>query len=316
MQASDRPGASANHADPVPPSNPVPPACETRPAHRVENTVRSDTGEIRQMAIGAAVSGDLEACRLGLDCGDLSDHERAVRYCRLSEALYHRESFDEAVECACTAFELQADNDEVANLCAWVFSNCGRHKEAAAAYERLLLLRPQWAEGHRHASGSFAAAGRLDRAIIHGRRASDLDPDSCEFALHAGCLLEAAGRHAHSVNYLMRAVALDPADARVLRHLSTALHALGQSEQAVTLALRALAIAPTDRSCALHATELLLRAERYDERAGNGRVPFASGKSALPPRPPGRGRRGLRPCRCAGSLEPRHQALAIDSVFR
>jgi capsular polysaccharide transport system permease protein len=220
------------------------------------------------MAIGAAVSGDLEACRLGLDCGDLSDHERAVRYCRLSEALYQRESFDEAVECACTAFELQADNDEVANLCAWVFSNCGRHKEAAAAYERLLLLRPQWAEGHRHASGSFAAAGRLDRAIIHGRRASDLDPDSCEFALHAGCLLEAAGRPAHSVNYLMRAVALDPADARVLRHLSTALHALGQSEQAVTLALRALAIAPTDRSCALHATELLLRAERYDEAAG------------------------------------------------
>jgi capsular polysaccharide transport system permease protein len=66
----------------------------------------------------------------------------------------------------------------------------------------------------------------------------------------------------------MRAVALDPADARVLRHLSTALHALGQSEQAVTLALRALAIAPTDRSCALHATELLLRAERYDEAAG------------------------------------------------
>src|SRR5438128_9693590 len=230
---------------------------------RVESTAWSDTGEIRLMAIGAALSGDLEACRLRLGRGDLSDHERAVCYCRLSEALYHRESFDEAVECACTAFGLQADNDEVASLCAWVFSNCGRHEEAAAAYERLLLVRPLWAEGHRHASGSFAAAGRLDRAIIHGRRASDLDPDSCEFALHAGCLLEAAGRHAHSVDYLMRAAALDPADARVLRHLSAALHALGQTEQAVTLAVRALALAPTDCDCALHATELLLRAERY-----------------------------------------------------
>jgi tetratricopeptide (TPR) repeat protein len=237
------------------------------PPHRVESTARSVTGEIRQMAIDAADSGDVEACR-GIDREDPCDHERALRYCRSSEALYHRQNFAEAVECACAAFDLQADNAEVANLCAWVFSNCGRHDKAAEAYERLLVLRPHWAEGHRHASGSFAAAGRLDRAIIHGRRASDLDPDSCEFALHAGALLEAVGHHAHSVDYLMRAVALDPADARALRHLSTALHALGQGEQAVTLALRALALAPTDCACALHATELLLRTERYDEAAG------------------------------------------------
>src|ERR1700730_19161269 len=66
----------------------------------------------------------------------------------------------------------------------------------------------------------------------------------------------------------MRAAALDPADTRVLRHLSTALHALGQGEQAVTFALRALALAPADCACALHATELLLRTERYNEAAG------------------------------------------------
>ncbi len=219
------------------------------------------------MAIAAAGPGEVEECRLRLECGDLPDHERALLYCRLSEALYHRQSFEEAIECAGAAFDLQPASNEVANLCGWVFSNCGRHEEAAAAYERMLVLRPQWAEGHRHASGSFAAAGQLDRAVIHGRRASDLAPNSFEFAFHAGCLLEAAGRHAHSVDYLMRATALDPADARVLRHLSSALYALEQTEQAVTFALCALALAPADRHSALHATELLLRAERYDEAA-------------------------------------------------
>ena len=181
--------------------------------------------------------------------------------------MYHRQSFGEAIECARTAFDLQPDSDEVANLCAWVFSNCARHEEAAAAYERLLVLRPHWAEGHRHASGSFAAAGRLDRAIIHGKRASDLDPNSSEFAFHVGCLLEAAGRHPQAIDYLMRATALDPADARVLRQLSGALYALEQTEQGVTFALRALALAPADRLNARHAAELLLRAERYDEAA-------------------------------------------------
>src|ERR1700736_2237433 len=219
------------------------------------------------MAIAAAASGEVEECRLRLECGDLPDHERARLYCRLSEALYYQQSIAEAIECARTAFDLQPESDDVANLCAWVFSNCGRHEEAAAAYERMLVLRPQWAEGHRHASGSFAAAGRLDRAVIHGRRAADLAPNSFEFAFHTGCLLEAAGYHPRAIEYLMRANALDPADARVLRHLSAALYALEQTEQAITFALRARALAPTDRHCALHATELLLRAERYDEAA-------------------------------------------------
>ena len=117
------------------------------------------------MAIGAAGSGELEAYRLRLCRGDLSDHERAACYCRLSEALYHGDRFHEAVEYACLAFDLHADNDEVANLCAWVFSNSGRHAEAGAAYKSLLASRPEWAEGHRHASGSFAVAGDIEREI-------------------------------------------------------------------------------------------------------------------------------------------------------
>ena len=211
--------------------------------------------------------GDFEGCRSYLRCCDVSNHERASIYCRLSEALFHKGSRDDATECARSAFDLQPEHEEIANLCAWIFSNCGEHEEAAAAYERLLSMRPHWAAGHRHASGSFAAAGRLDLAITHGRKASDLDPQSFEFAFHAASLLESAGRPGQAVDYLMRAVALDPADAGVLRHLSATLLALDQSEQAVAFALRAVALAPSERLNALHATELLLRTNRFDEAA-------------------------------------------------
>jgi ABC-type polysaccharide/polyol phosphate export permease/Flp pilus assembly protein TadD len=225
----------------------------------------SDIGQIRQSVISAASEGDLEGCRSYLGGRDVPNHERASIYCRLSEALYHKGSRDYALECARCAFDLQPEKEEIANLCAWIFSNCGEHEAAAAAYERLLSIRPYWAAGHRHASGSFAAAGRLDLAVSHGRKASDLDPQSLEFAFHAACLLETVGQPAQAVDYFMRAVTLDPADASVLRHLSASLLALDQSEQAVAFALRAIELEPSDRLNALHATELLLRTNRFDE---------------------------------------------------
>jgi ABC-type polysaccharide/polyol phosphate export permease/Flp pilus assembly protein TadD len=226
----------------------------------------SEISENSQTAL-AASCGDLDACRLRLDSENLSDQDRAQVYCRLSEALYHSGSRDNAAACARIAFSLYPGSEEVANLCAWVFSNCGQHAEAAAAYERLLVMRPDWAEGHRHASGSFAVAGQIEPAILHGTKASDLDATSFEFAFHVACLLESAGQYARSVNYFTRAAALRPADGGVLHHLSSVLFALDQTEQAVVLALRAVALAPSDRLCALHATELLLRSERYEEAA-------------------------------------------------
>jgi tetratricopeptide (TPR) repeat protein len=243
--------------------------CSQRQARpcRESTAQLNDLGEIRQSVIGAASVGDLEACRFYLGHRDVPDQERAWIYGQLSEALYHKGSREVAVECARSAFDLQPEKEEIANLCAWVFSNCGEHEEAAAAYERLLVIRPHWAAGHRHASGSFAAAGQLDRAVSHGKRASDLEPHSFEFALHAAGLLESIGRPTQAAYYLVRAAALDPADAEVLRHLSATLFALDQSEQAVALALRAVALAPSDRLNALHATELLLRTNRYDEAA-------------------------------------------------
>jgi capsular polysaccharide transport system permease protein len=232
--------------------------------------------DLRESCDEAITAGDLsgavgvrllEACRLYLAQHKVPEHERPSFYCRLSEALFHKGNREDAVECALIAFDLQPEEEEVSNLCAWIFSNCGRHKEAAAAYERLLEFRPQWAEGHRHASGSFAVSGQVGRAIFHGRRASDLDPNSFEFAVHAARLLEVGNRYEDAVDYFTRAAVIEPGDSQVLRHLSSAKFALEQRQDAVALALRAVALEPHDRLNALHATELLLRTERFDEAA-------------------------------------------------
>jgi ABC-type polysaccharide/polyol phosphate export permease/tetratricopeptide (TPR) repeat protein len=212
-------------------------------------------------------AGDFEACRRQLRGGALSEQARALLYCRLSEALFYRDERAAAVECARAAFALQPEDQGTADFCAWLFSNCQRYGEAAAAYERLLECRPQWTAGHRHASGAFAAAGQLDRAIAHGLRACEGEPGSFEFAFHAGCLLETAGRHAEAAGLFTRAALINPTDAGALRRLSAIATFLDQPAKAVDLALGAFELAPEDRDIALHAAELLLRSSRRDEAA-------------------------------------------------
>jgi ABC-type polysaccharide/polyol phosphate export permease/Flp pilus assembly protein TadD len=215
----------------------------------------------------AIAAGDLESCRLDLSRSGLSDDQRAALYCRLGEISYHRGQTEEALTAARAAFDLRPQREAVADVCAWVFSNCGHHQEAAAAYERLIECRPGWAAGHRHASGSFAMAGDLDRAIQHAARASEIEPGSFEFAIHAGSLLANAGLHRDAVEYFTRAAEIEPGNPTVLRHLSEAALGLGERQAALDLALQAQALAPGQRAHAHHATELLLRAERFEDAA-------------------------------------------------
>jgi len=156
-------------------------------------------------------------------------------------------------------------------ICAWVFSNCRCHDEAASAYRRLIELAPDRVEFYRHASGSLAAAGRIDEAIADGAAASELAPQNPEFALHAGTLLLHAGRYDEAARYLDRAVALEPDNARALCGLSAACHALGDSDEAVALALWAGALTggddPGDDRIAIDVAELLMTCGRADAAA-------------------------------------------------
>ena len=233
----------------------------------------SDVGNICEEAIGTAASshaagvGFIEACRHYVAQRGLPENHLSAFYCRLSEALMHRGRSEDAVACARLAFASSPEKEEIANTCAWVFSNCGQHADAAATYESLLKIRPRWVEGHRHASGSFAAAGQIERAILHAKAASDGDPNSFEFTFHAGCLLESTTQYDDALVYFGRALAIDPGNAAVLRRMSGIKFALEQCDDAVNLALRALSLTPDDPLNAQHAGELLLRVGRFDEAA-------------------------------------------------
>lgn len=239
------------------PGTPAPPRVRSKELQKLSDTIDSSTP--------ASDAGSLDAPDCRPVPGEVPAGEQAAHWCRLSEALYYRGKRDEAVAYARAAFELEPRQPSTADFCAWLFSNCERHREAAAAYEILIESRPGWAAGHRHASGSCAVAGHIDRAIFHAAQACEIEPGSFEFAVHAGGLCATAGRHREAIFHLSRAAGIVPDDAGVLRGLSAAAFALDETAQAVELALRAYALAPGERANAIHAAELLLRSQRCDE---------------------------------------------------
>ncbi|HEX3885215.1 MAG TPA: ABC transporter permease [Stellaceae bacterium] len=234
------------------------------------STLASLPHPVRTQAVffTALDSGDLDTCLDFLRRDDNPGSAGVSLNCRLSEILFHRGRREQALECGRRALAFAAGDDaDTARFCAWLFSNCACHDEAALAYERLLDLDPSWVEGHRHASGSLAAGGALDRAIPHAVAASDLAPDHGEFALHAGCVLLDAGYPDEAIGFFRRALDADPDDNPALRALSAALLALDRQEDALAVAVHAAALAPGDAITAIHACELLMRRGRLDDAA-------------------------------------------------
>jgi capsular polysaccharide transport system permease protein len=219
-------------------------------------------------AFSSALSaGELAVCLELLRSCDSGGSAPAMLNCRAAEALFHNSRLGEALECGRRAFALAPDHPETAHFCAWLFSNCGCHAEAATAYERLLERSPDWADGHRHLSGSLAAIGDIEGAVAHGMRTVELMPDDNGAAIHAAELLLRCG-DAESAAGLVRAVARgDPGDARVLRVLSAIEMLLDRLDAALAAIDAALAIAPDNAEYHLHRGHLLYRRGDTDATA-------------------------------------------------
>ena len=213
----------------------------------------------------AMENGALDDCLCSLREDHGSGPDAARLNSNLAEILFHEGRRNDALECGWRAFTLAGDDEAVAHCCAWLFSNCGLHAEAAEAYQRLLDRNPDWIEGYRHLSGSLAASGDSNAAIAFAVKASDLAPENFDFALHAGCLLLDADRIEEAMLYLARAIDIEPDNPHALRALSAAGYALDRPDEAIDLALQAALLAPSDTNIAIHAGELLLRAGRIDD---------------------------------------------------
>ena len=202
-------------------------------------------------------AGELDACLLLLR--EKRDEEAdAEANCRLAEALLHRGRNDEAVECCRRAAPWVERDAGLLRISAWVFSNSGCHKDAAAAYRGLLRVYPDWAEGYCHLSDALAALDRADDAIAAALHAAALAPGDSDIAVHAAELLMRVGRGDAAAELLERA-APTAANPRLFRVLSAAEMLRDRLEAALAAIDRALLGAPDNAEFHVHRGHLLGR---------------------------------------------------------
>lgn len=133
-----------------------------------------------------------------------------------------------------------------------------RAEAAAAAFRRLLRLRPGDADGRVEFGNALRTAGRDAGAAEAYRAALAADPAAAEAHANLGILLRDAGDGDAAVARHRRALALRPDDRRFLLNFGIALRDLGRPADALVPLDRAQRLAPDDAEIAFNRSHALL----------------------------------------------------------
>jgi TolB-like protein/tetratricopeptide (TPR) repeat protein len=182
------------------------------------------------------------------------------------------EDLTTADEMSLRAVEARPDLAECQAARACVLGTLGNRREAHAAFQTALRLKPRLAK-HHYLYGRFAFGGEDFTEAIRGfGRAVALSPH--EAALHAllakayaraGRVRDARAANGAAVTAAEGQLAVDPTDERTLYFAAGALVANGEPERGVEWADRALALTPDDAVTLVHGAAAYAGAQRVSE---------------------------------------------------
>ncbi len=108
----------------------------------------------------------------------------------------------------------------------------GELDQAIGYYQKLLAIKPGFAQVHYNLGIAFAALGRLEEAAASYRQAISCKPDYAAACNNLGVTLKAQGQLEAAVQHYAQAITLQPdfADAFAARMAGSLLHAVGLPE--------------------------------------------------------------------------------------
>lgn len=162
----------------------------------------------------------------------------------------------EALPFFAAALERQSDPGTLINY-GLALDRLGRRDEALAAYDRVLVLRPDLFAAHFNRANTLLGQERLADAVAAFDRALALDPAFASAHFNRAEALRRMDRLPEALAGLDRAAALSPADANIANSQGIVLRRLGRIEDALSAYGRALAADPRHPH-ALHNRALLL----------------------------------------------------------
>jgi tetratricopeptide (TPR) repeat protein len=163
---------------------------------------------------------------------------------RRAVAAYEAGKYAEAERMCIGILEGAADHFDAARLLAVVQYRLGRRKDTLTSYDRMLALRPDYAEAHNNRGVVLHDLRRAVEALASYNRALELRPDYAEALNNRGVVLQELTRLGEALASYGRASAIRPDYAEAQRNRGVVLLKLARLDEALASFDRALEIRP------------------------------------------------------------------------
>jgi tetratricopeptide (TPR) repeat protein len=149
-----------------------------------------------------------------------------------------------AVDLIGRAIALHGENPSFHNNIGEALRYLGRLDEALAHFTKATELDPSAAEGHMNLGNALKQQGRLEQAIERYRRALELRPDYAEAHLNLGVALMEQGKEREAEDHYRHALSVNPRFPEALMNLAIVLQHRGEFAEAVAHYRRAVELRP------------------------------------------------------------------------
>jgi tetratricopeptide (TPR) repeat protein/serine/threonine protein kinase len=166
---------------------------------------------------------------------------------QLAHAFFQKKALDQANGAAREAIRLQPNDQYGHHMLARAFLAQRRTDEAIASFREAVRLEKDSANSARSYEGLGEALfqkGQLDEAVVHYKKAIELDPKYVVAHHNLGFALKKQGKPDEAVVYYKKAVELDPKDAIVHTNLGDVLREQGKLVEAVAEYREAVRLKP------------------------------------------------------------------------
>jgi tetratricopeptide (TPR) repeat protein len=222
--------------------SPAMPASTARPTLTYEERV--------QMAQSLVDSGRVERALDLLQSAAAEAPERPEAYVVWGRALAVKNDLKASAETYEKARRLGSRDRRLFVELSSVYDVSEAYEQSIAVYLDWLGKSPDDAEMHHELGLTLLLVGRLDEAVAHLGRASEIEPRDLQAREDYGYALLRLGRLEEAASSLEAVLQLDPRRADALRYLAQVRAAQGRSDDALGLLDRALLAAPDDARAA------------------------------------------------------------------
>ncbi len=132
----------------------------------------------------------------------------------------------------------------------------GRTSDAITLYERVVFLKPDYADAHNNLGTALVAQGRVDTAVEHYERALALEPGHVSAHNNLAAVLSTQGKMDDAIAHDRQVLAIDSNNAKAHNHLGTILRAQGNFPDALTHYKQAIALRPDFAEAYWNLTEI------------------------------------------------------------